>query len=312
MSRTKIFTNKYVVAILAIIACVLWGSAFPVLKVTYSELGLDSSDTLSRVLLAGGRFLLASLMVFAVISFGFRESVKIKGEWVKPLLGLGLAQTGLQYFFFYNGVAYATGIKSAILNSIGNFLVVIFAHFVYTDDRLNPSKITGLITGLLGILIINWQPDPSGLSWDFTFVGEGFLIFAGLAGVVGTFQAKKLSSTINPLIVNAYQLLFGSLLLLAFGLPALWTQDLNPTPLFWGLFVYSAFLSAAAFSIWYILLKHNKAGEVTFYRFMIPIAGTILSAIFLPGEKITLSVVISLLLVAFGIAIVNSWNGRGK
>lgn len=76
MSRTKIFTNKYVVAILAIIACVLWGSAFPVLKVTYSELGLDSSDTLSRVLLAGGRFLLASLMVFAVISLVFANRLK--------------------------------------------------------------------------------------------------------------------------------------------------------------------------------------------------------------------------------------------
>lgn len=308
MSRSKLFTNKLVVTLLAVIACILWGSAFPVLKVTYAELGLLPSDTLSRVLLAGGRFFLASLMVFAIFGTGFRQSVKIKKSWVLPLIGLGLAQTGLQYFFFYNGVANSTGIKSAILTSVGNFLVVIFAHFVYTNDRLHMGKVIGLLTGLTGIVLINWQPGVSGFSWDFTFTGEGFLLLSGLASVVGTFQAKKLSGRINPVVANAYQLLFGSLLLLGFGLPALFSGNLTPTPLFWILFIYSAFLSAAAFSIWYTLLKYNKAGEVTVYRFIIPIAGTILSAMFLPDEHITVSVVISLALVALGIAVVNSWK----
>jgi hypothetical protein len=34
--RFNIFKNKYTVVLLAIIACILWGSAFPSLKVSYS------------------------------------------------------------------------------------------------------------------------------------------------------------------------------------------------------------------------------------------------------------------------------------
>lgn len=310
LQQENLWTNRYFVAIMAIIACILWGSAFPVLKITYAELQIGTSDVSARMLIAGARFFLAGVILFLVQGLFFRQPVKIKRKSIMPLFWLGLAQTGLQYFFFYNGVANSTGIKSAILNSVGNFFVVIFAHFVYTDDRLNTGKILGLITGFVGIVLVNWQPGGAGFSWDFSLVGEGFLILAGLTSVLGTFQAKKLASSINPVTVNAYQLVMGSILLLVLGIPALLGEGLTTTPLFWVLFIYTAFLSAIAFSIWYTLLKYNKAGEVTIYRFMIPISGTLLSGIFLPDEHLTLSIMFALFLVAFGIGAVNHWQKR--
>ncbi len=308
MKQNTLWTNKYFVGLMAVIACILWGSAFPVLKVTYAELQLQPNDIAGRVLLAGGRFFLASLMLFAFLRFALNQSVAVERRWFRPLFLLGLAQTGLQYFFFYNGLAFTGGIKGAILNSFGNFLVVIVAHFLYTDDRLNLGKVIGLITGFAGIVLVNWRSGAAGFTWEMTFRGEGFLILSGLASVVGTFQAKKLARDLNPVVVNAYQLLFGSLLLLISAIPSLPNTHLTPTPLFWGLFIYSAFLSAAAFSIWYTLLRYNKAGEVTLYRFMIPVSGAILSALFLPDESLTPSVLIALVLVAFGIGAVNYWQ----
>lgn len=299
---------------MAVIACILWGSAFPVLKITYAELDIAPTDVSARMLLAGARFFLAGVMVFALQKFVLRQTVKVpRGSW-GSLLMLGLVQTGLQYYFFYNGVAAVSGIKGAILNSAGNFFVVIFAHFFYKDDRLNPGKILGLLAGFAGIVLVNWQPDTS-IGWEFTLRGEGFVVLAGLTMSIATLGAKGLGKRLNPITVNAYQLLWGSLLLLALGLPALLDGGLQPTPLFWLLFVYSAILSAAAFSIWYTLLKHNKAGEVTIYRFVIPIAGAILSAILLPGESLTLSILLALVLVAAGISAVNYWqkvNSQGK
>lgn len=308
MDSRNLWTNKYFVAVMAIIACILWGSAFPVLKITYQELQIGSGDVSARMLIAGGRFLLAGVILMLVQRFLFHQSVKIKRQSFLPLLWLGLAQTGLQYFFFYNGVANSTGIKSAILNSVGNFFVVIFAHFIYKDDRLNRGKVIGLILGFAGIILANWQSSAAGLTWDFSFIGEGFLILAGLTAVFGTFQAKKLTTGLNPVTINAYQLLLGSGLLLVLGLPALFNQSLTFTPLFWILFVYTALLSATAFSIWYTLLKYNKAGEVTIYRFTIPITGAILSGLLLPDETLTLMTIGALALVALGITAVNRWN----
>jgi len=73
----------------------------------------------------------------------------------------------------------------------------------------------------------------------------------------------------------------------------------------WGLLFYAAFLSAAAFSLWYSLLKYNKAGEISIYKFMIPVSGAVLSALFVPGEKLNILMGAALLLVAVGIVVVN-------
>ncbi len=309
----NLWTNKYFAAVMAVIACILWGSAFPVLKVTYAELGLGPQDVSERMLIAGARFFLAGLMVFAVQKLLLREPVQVPRGQLPSLLLLGLAQTGLQYYFFYNAIAVVSGIKGAILNAVGNFFVVVIAHFLYTNDRLNFGKVLGLITGFAGIALVNWGPGTA-ISWEFTLRGEGFMILAGLTSAFGTFAAKGLGRSLNPVTVNGYQLTLGSLLLLALGGPALVQGSLRTTPLFWVLFLYSALLSAAAFSIWYTLLKHNKAGEITIYRFAIPISGATLSALFLPGERFTLSIFAALVLVALGIAAVNSWerSSRGR
>ena len=86
-------------------------------------------------------------------------------------------------------------------------------------------------------------------------------------------------------------------------------DTLTMTPLAGGLLVYSALLSAVAFTLWYTLLKYNKPGEITMFRFLIPVSGSILSAIFLK-EKITLQVLISLISIVIGIILVNR-EGNG-
>ena len=311
MVESKLWTNKYFAALMAVLACILWGSAFPVLKVTYAELQIAPDDISARMLIAGARFLLAGLMVFAAQRFLMGEGVGVPRDRLPSLFLLGLAQTGLQYFFFYNGVAVVSGIKSAILNAVGNFFVVLLAHFIYTNDRLNWGKVVGLIAGFAGIATANWVPGTA-LTWDFRLRGEGFMVLAGLTSAFGTFYAKRLGRSLNPIAVNAYQLSLGSLLLLLLGGPALAEGTLRPSPLFWVLFIYSAFLSAAAFSIWYILLKHNKAGEVTIYRFVIPISGAVLSVLVLPEEQFTSSILAALLLVTAGIIAVNYWQRSGS
>jgi len=309
VAESRLWSSNYFAAVMAVLACILWGSAFPVLKLTYAELCLEPGDIAARMLLAGGRFLLAGLMVLAVQRFLFREQLGLPKRQFGSLLLLGTAQTGLQYYFFYNGIALVSGVKGAILNAVGNFFVVIFAHFIYRNDRLNLGKVLGLAAGFGGVALANWQSGDA-LSWQFSLRGEGFMICSGLTSAFGTFWAKRLGRSLNPVTVNGYQLTLGSLVLLLLGLPVLFEGGIRPTPLFWGLFIYSAFLSAAAFSIWYTLLKYHKAGEITIYRFAIPISGSLLSALLLPGEQLTLSIWAALALVSVGIFAVNAWENR--
>lgn len=41
----KIFTNKIVVALVAMLCCALWGSAFPVIKIGYKFFNISGVDT---------------------------------------------------------------------------------------------------------------------------------------------------------------------------------------------------------------------------------------------------------------------------
>lgn len=309
MDIKKYLTNKRYVILIAVFCSILWGSAFPVLKISYSELSMVPSDMSAKIVLAGIRFLGASIILFLLVLLGMKQSLKIQKNHVLKLLVLGLLQTTLQYLFFYNGLQYTSGMKGAILNSIGNFFVVILAHFIYNDDKINGAKIIGLITGFGGIVLVNWGKS---LTLDFTFRGEGFLIISAIFSSIGIFVAKDLSKTIHPFLVTAWQMFLGSIVLLTFGLPKLGAGAIKFTPMGWTLTLYSAVLSAVAYSLWYALLKYNKAGEITLYKFVTPLSGAILSTIFIPEEKFTIYIFFALALVSAGIIAINYNPYRSK
>ena len=55
--------KTWVVCLLAMICCLLWGSAFPCIKVGYKLFQVDSTDTAAQILFAGCRFTLAGVLV---------------------------------------------------------------------------------------------------------------------------------------------------------------------------------------------------------------------------------------------------------
>lgn len=299
---TRFLTNKFWVIGIAVFCSILWGSAFPVLKLSYEELGMAGEDLTAKIVFAGIRFMMAALLLLLIVFLFDRKSLKVSWRQLPAIIGLGLLSTSLQYFFFYNGLAHTSGMKAAILNSSGVFFVVFLAHFIYTNDRLDWRKLFGLVTGFGGIVLANWGQDAS---LNFSFMGEGFMLLSGLAAAFGTFLSKRLAADIHPFALTGWQMFFGSLLMLVIGVPNLAPNAMTFTTEGWLLLLYAVFLSAAAFALWTSLLKYNKAGEVTLYKFVVPVSGTILSALFLPGEHLTVNTVVALLLVAAGITTVN-------
>ncbi|AKI98304.1 multidrug transporter [Kosmotoga pacifica] len=291
--------NSYYMALMAITASLLWGSAFPVLKISFSELDITPGDISEKLVFAGIRFLGAGLMLF-LFSPATRKVMPKKREFY-GLFMLGLLQTAIQYTLFYNGLSNTTGVKASIIISSGNFFVVLLAHFVYRDDRINWKKAIGLTAGFSGVLIANLN---NGVDFGFTLSGEGLLILSTLVGAIGTILAKQLSIGINPFAVSGWQMLLGSFFLIGIGFPGM-ENGLHFTALAVVLLIYSSFLSAAAFSLWYTVLKYSKAGEVTIYRFIIPLSGALFSALFIPGETITLYTLLALVLAVIGIIVVN-------
>ena len=74
--------------------------------------------------------------------------------------------------------------------------------------------------------------------------------------------------------------------------------------------LYLAFLSAAAYTVWGILLKYNPVSQVAIYGFSNPVVGVLLSALFLGegGQAFSLQNLGALALVSAGIYVVNRFQ----
>lgn len=267
---------------------------------------MSPDDIIAKIVFAGGRFFLAGLLVLLFTIIGNWKRIVVTRRQFFVLIILGVVQTSLQYFFFYNGLAKVSGMQGAILSSGGTFFTVILAHFYYRSDRMSWRKAFGLTAGFLGIIVANWGQE---LKFSFQWDGEGYMILSGLTAAIATIMAKELATGIHPFTITGWQLTLGGLIMLIIGLPTLKAGAITFTPFGWGLFIYSALLSAIAFALWYSLLKYNNAGELSMYKFIVPVSGVVMSAMFIPGETVNSFTIVAIILVAIGIIIVN-YHGK--
>ncbi|MFZ3128996.1 MAG: DMT family transporter [Rhodoferax sp.] len=285
---TAVFARPKVVFLLASLCCLLWGSAYPAIKIGYSLFAIAPGDVATQLVFAGYRFVGAGalLLVFAVLS---GKPLAISPRTGAQLVLLGVAQTTLQYVFFYIGLAHTTGVKASILNGVGAFFSVLLAHFVYHNDRLSWRKIAGCTLGFGGVMLVNLESLASGAGsggghFAFSLLGEGFLLLSSLTLSAASMFGKRVSQHMDSVVMTGYQLAAGGVVLLAMGGLAGGTLRDFTLPST-ALLAYLAALSAIAFALWGVLLKYNRVSSVSVYFFLMPLFGAGLSALFL-GESI--------------------------
>ena len=102
-------------------SCLLWASAIPCIKLGYQYLAINTADVPSVILFAGLRFMLAGIIALVAASVERRDIPRVpRSSWHK-VVKLALAQTIVQYVFFYIGVANAPGIRGSIVNDRTRF-----------------------------------------------------------------------------------------------------------------------------------------------------------------------------------------------
>lgn len=290
----------------ALLCCFLWGSAFPCIKIGYGLWDINSDETWKVICFAGVRFFLAGAFVilFACISKK-KLIVPRKDEWGKILL-LSLFQTIGQYVFFYIGLAHTTGVNSAVVDSLTTFFAIIIASLVMKMERLDFRKILGCVLGFGGVVIVNLTPQ----GFTFSLLGDGLVALSAMCYGVSSAMIKRYSDKHDTVLFSGYQFLLGGTVMTLIG--ALMggvggeigsPQVTAPAVM---MLVYLALVSSVAYTLWGILLKKNDVSKISIFGFMNPVIGVILSALLL-GEagQLGIKYVISLVLIALGIVVVN-------
>ncbi|MBQ9870720.1 MAG: DMT family transporter [Eubacterium sp.] len=290
----------------ALFCCVLWGSASPAIKTAYEIFGISQDDTASRIMLAGARFFLAGVMTILFGSIVSRRFLRPKRGSLKYVGVLSLQQTVGQYFFFFMSLAYISGVRGSIINASGNFLAIVVAACIFRMEKLTVRKILGCVVGFTGIILIlgGFQGIVDGGA--ITFQGEGAMLMAALFYAFSSCCIKRFSKHENPVTLSGYQFLLGGLVLFVAGWIMGGELVFRSASCVYNL-LYMGFISAGAYTLWGVLLKYNPVSRVAIFGFMNPVMGVLLSAWILGenNEAFSVTGVVSLVLVAVGILIVN-------
>lgn len=275
---------------LAIFACLLWASAFAVLKI--------SLNYWRPLTLAGVRFIVAGALLIPFWLTRIDNPLGKIRQHFWQIAMICLLQTVLLYTFFNFGISLVPGAVAAIVTGSSPLLMAVIAHLVTHDDKLSRRKLCCLIIGFSGIVIIaiNRMPWQSGNSLDI--VGIILLLLAGVSGAFGNLAIRQLK--LDPFMLNSVQIFSGGIILLIAGL---WSEGVPKLDLPWVFYVsltWLALLSACAFSIWFYLLQMPgvKPSELAMWKFIIPVFGAILSWVLLPNESPGISELIGMVCVA--------------
>lgn len=304
VQKKNTLTKTGIVALLACVCCILWGSAIPVIKTGYRLMEVDAADTASQIVFAGVRFTLAGLLVLIFASIREKKVLIPDRTILKYAVPVCLAQTVGQYFFFYIGVAHTSGVKGGIITGLGNFIAILMSCLIVRNERMTGRKMAGCVLGFSGVVVINLM--GKSLDMGFTLTGEGFILVSQVAYGISTILINIYSKKVSPVVLSGTQFTMGGIVLTLIGV-GMGGHLGNVTAVGVVIIFYLAMVSAVAYTLWSVLLAWNDVSKVAIFGFVNPLCSVILSALILGEVKQAFNTgsLAALLLVCAGIYIVN-------
>ena len=278
---------KFIDYILLTALSLIWASAFFNIKIATYSFG--------PVTIAFLRVFFGSIPVLLLCYY---KNIKIEAfskDWHWFAM-IGFINLVAPFFLIAYGVKSVQSNLAAILMSTTPISATLLAHFFTKKEKINTIKVTGIITGFFGILIL--FSDNVLINNDNFFYALMILVGSTFY-VIGGILTLKISKKKNENLTSSI-LIWGSLII--FPIAMYYEQPWNLDPRLdstLSLIYLGVFPTGIAWLIRFHILKKNGLVFHSQVAYLIPIFGVILGYIFLK-EVITFKVLIALFAVVLG------------
>ncbi|SDB04074.1 DMT family transporter [Eubacterium oxidoreducens] len=301
--KKQLFQKRKVVVIGAMISTILWGSAFPCIKVGYQIFEVGAGDSASQILFAGIRFFLAGILT---VIFGslISKRLLIPTKASLPKIGaLALAQTIGQYIFFYVGLARTSAVNGSIISGCTGLFVIIGACLIFRYEKMTASKALGCVLAVAGLVVVNLSGLMAGAGLHL--VGDTWMMISAVSSATSSILVKVFSGKEDPIMLSGYQFAFGGFVMMMVGV-VFGGHLARPSVGGILLLIYMALISSVAYTVWSVLIKYNNVSRISAFSFLIPVIGTILSAVVLGADSgLGVMTLVALVFVSTGIFFIN-------
>lgn len=289
----------------AIIACWLWSTAFVGVKI-----GLQYHTPFQ---FAGIRFFISGLLIFLFMGSWKRHIVALRDHF-RFIFLLSTIQIFAQYALFYSGIDLVPSALAAMIIGSQPLFIAIVAHFTAHNDRMDLFKTSSILIGVAGIAIITLGRSTVELKGKWEWLGILLLLANNLLSGYSNVMISGKSDGISPVVLSSTSLMIGGIMLSVVSIP-LEGIHAGPFPTeYWLSLAWLSFLSAAAITIWYALLKRPgvKVSELNVWKFLIPVSGAALSWLIMPNESPDLISIVGMTVIAISLISLNFANRRAN
>jgi len=201
--------SKSTYMIFPIIAAFLAGISYNVVEILINTYNVNEIEILIFGNLIAGLFILP----FVKNKIQFKQFFNNRKNLIL-LIVASLTTFALAYLAIYSAIGMIGSSKSSFIISIEPLFIAALA-FIFLKEKLSKKDIAGAALMIFGALIINFDFTH----FKFIFgLGELLAILAPLLFAIGIVITTNLLKRLNILGLTSFELIFGSLSILIFGL----------------------------------------------------------------------------------------------
>jgi len=283
--------RKFAVAAAFVALCVIWSSTWLAIK-----WGLEDLPPISFAAL---RFVIAIIALLAVSLGRVPLLPRNRADWV--LLGFtGVLMFAVNYGLLFWGELHVSSGLAAVLQAIIPVAGMVFAHWLLPNEPMRWQRVGGAVLAVAGVaLICGRLLDHGGI---VTFWAGLAIVLGGAGAAFSNVLLKRRALELAPAMIAAWQMIFGTVPLLAVGLAV----DGNPLYFRWtGMAIfcllYLAIIgSALTFLLLYWLLPRMEVNKLQTISLITP-PGAVAIGWLLGGEQFSLWSLVGGALVLVGV-----------
>ncbi len=274
----------------------IWGS-------TYLAI-LFAIQSIPPFLMAGARFLLAGLIMFAIArTQGPLRSTS--AEWRTALVVGACLLLGGNGGVTLSEKFIESGLASLIVATVPIYITLL-GWLSGMTPRPTPIVWVGLAGGFLGVAIL-LGPALRFSGSGRPAIGMSILLLSSFIWSAGSLYSRTVKHAASPFLGAAQQMFCGGLLLMLVGLFAGESKTFHPgniTTLSVGAFAYLVLIGAiVGYTAYFWLLRHCDPAKVATYAYVNPIVAVLLGALF-AHEAVTLRTLLPAALIISSVALI--------
>ena len=277
----------------------IWSSSFMWIKIAVQEVG--------PITLVAFRAIFGLLFGVVVILIQRVQMPRTFKEWF-PLLVVGLTNVAIPFFLISWGEQHIDSAVASILDATVPLFTILLAHFLLQDDKITLPKLSGLVVGFIGIVIL--MSKDLGASQN-SVLGQLAVVVASIFYAISAVYVRKTTVEVPGILRSAGPLVSASLTMWLGAFVFESPVQLPQLGITWVALLFMGVLgSGLAFVMAYYLIHEIGPTRSTMVTYLFPLGGVTLG-VFVLHEQLTWQIIVGALLIIASLAVAN-WEPKRR